>query len=160
MIVDEEKEKVKILNEREIETYLVSWDNCNVNPTFNNLSWIYDDILYLLKNKHFFDTSIAKFNDLLDSMMRIIFSNSKTNKTSIDNWYKLYDDMQILVMMYKVKYLTSINDNVNPYCLKVLQEKNPRINNFSIENITKEKFFDCDICDNNNELSMGYNNGI
>ena len=75
MIVDEEKEKVKILNEREIETYLVSWDNCNVNPTFNNLSWIYDDILYLLSNKIPFGPNITKFINVLDSTISIIFSN-------------------------------------------------------------------------------------
>ena len=68
--------------------------------------------------------------------------------------------MELLLMMYKVKYFKSINDNVNSYCLKILQEKHPLINNFSIENITKEKCIDCDICNNNIESSMGYNNDI
>ena len=86
MIVDEEKELVIILIERERETYLRNWDNCNLNPTFNNLSWIYDDILCLLKNNIHFGPSIAKFNNVLDSTISIIFSNYTSNKESIDNW--------------------------------------------------------------------------
>ena len=68
--------------------------------------------------------------------------------------------MKITVLMYKYKHFISNNDNVNPYCLKILQEKHPLSNNFSIVNITKEKCIDCDICDNNDELSIGYKNVI
>ena len=68
--------------------------------------------------------------------------------------------MQIAVMMYKHKHFKSNDDTVNSYCLKTLQEKNPLSNNFSIKNITKDNCIDCDICNNNDELSMGYKNVI
>ena len=103
MIVDEEKEKVKNLNKREREIYLIRWDNRNINPTFVHLSMIYDDILYLLKNKIYFGKSNAKFNDVIDSTMSIMCSNSKPSKRSIENWFKLYNEMKIALTMYKHK---------------------------------------------------------
>ena len=141
MIVDEEKKKCNILNEIERETCFLRWDNRNINPTFGNLSLMYDGILYLLKNNIYFSTSNAEFNNAIDSTMNIICSNSQAKKRSINNWFTLYDEMKILLMMYTLKYFKSINDNVNPSCLKILQEKHPLNNNFLIENITKERIY-------------------
>ena len=55
--------------------------------------------------------------------------------------------MQLAITMSKHKHLKSNNNKVNPYFSKILQEKHPLSNDFSIVNITKEKFINCDICD-------------